>query len=183
MMFIANYGKINAIDSMSLNNGVLLSFVMRMSMIIQLSHSAVLAFLSKEVYVSKGTRVISKKSLYKYLSFLFAPFVFVSISLFLYFYFDKTIYDTNKLEYVVTFIVLYTLFWCIYSYFEMYFSRENKNIIKLYLALGNGLLFILLLNILPLNFLERVTFAMFVSATMTLLTCLIVLKKRRYILK
>ena len=183
MMFIANYGKINAIDNMSLNNGVLLSFVIRMSMIIQLSHSSVLAFLSKEIYISKGLRVISKKSLYKYLSFLFAPVMLVSILLFLYFYFDQTEYDTNALAFVVLFIVAYTIFWCIYSYFEIYFSRENKNIIKLYLALANGLIFIILLNFLPWNFLEKITFTMFTSTTITLLISLFVLKKRGYILK
>jgi hypothetical protein len=183
MMLIANYGKINAIDNMSLNNGVLLSFVMRVSMVIQLSHSAVLAFLSKEIYISEGLRVISKKSLYKYLSFLFVPIVLVCFLLYVSLYFDKTVYDTDALMYVVISIVLYTVIWCIYSYFEMYFSRENKNIIKLYLALGNGIIFITLLNILPWSFLERITFTMFISTSITLLISLYILKKRDYILK
>ena len=183
MMFIANYGKINAIDNMSLNNGVLLSFVMRVSMVIHLSHASIHAFILKDVYMSKGIRVISKRSLYKYLSFLFFPVAFVSIVLFIYFYFDQTIYDTNALVYVVSFIVAYTIFWCIYTYFEMYYSRENKNIIKLYLAIGNGMIFMVLLNFLPWNFLEKITFTMFTSTTITLLISLFVFKKRGYILK
>src|SRR5690606_24557555 len=65
MMYIANYGKLNALNSMSLDEGTLLSLTQRGSMLIQLTHASILAFLIKEIYVEKDILSIRKGILFK----------------------------------------------------------------------------------------------------------------------
>ena len=95
-------------------------------------------------------------------------------------YFNGNDYETNFLIQIIGLIIGSTFFWCLFSYFEIYYSRENKNIIKMYLAIFNGIAFILIFNVLNAGYLERISLSMFASTLLTLIISLIILKKRNY---
>tara|TARA_B110000046_G_scaffold164711_1_gene180494 strand:+ start:37802 stop:38995 length:1194 start_codon:yes stop_codon:yes gene_type:complete len=182
MMYIANYGKINALEMMSLNDGTLLSIIQRFSMLVQLTHGALLAFMIKEIYVSGNILEIKTNLLKKYFAALvFSIFCVLCLTIG-YFSFNDVHYDLNRLILALTFIIGYTFIWCFTSYLEVYYSRENKNKIKLYLAIINAIFFVGILNISGLGYLEKITAAMFFSTLVTFIISLAVLKQRKYYL-
>lgn len=180
LMYVASYGKINAIENMTVDNGVLLSLSQRFSMLIHLTHSAVLGFLVKDIFVSKDLFAIKKSILYKYLSLVFSAVIAVVIIIVGYFYLYENVYGIRFLLLNISLVVGYTFMWCVLSYTEIFYGRENKNIIKLYLAIINGIIFITIFNILNYDYIVRITLAMFVSTLITLLISIIILKKRKY---
>ena len=180
LMYIANYGKINALNNLSVDEGVLLSLSQRFSMLIQLTHTAVVGYLIKEIYVSGDLKEIKKNTFFKYLGLLFSAVVFVLIAIIGYNFFNGYSHDFKFLVLIISLIVGYTFLWCLYSYFEIYYSRENKNIIKMYLALINGVIFVAIFSLVNLGYLERITLAMFVSTFITLIISLIILKSKKY---
>lgn len=179
MMFIANYGKIKALNNLTIDESTLLSLTQRYATLIQLTHASILAFLMKELYLSKE-REIKSTILIKYLILLLSSVVIIIGILFGHWMFNTAAILPSRIFNISLMLVLYTLFWCVYSYFEMYYSIENKNIIKLYLALLNGLVFIGVLTFLPAPFLERVALGMVLSILVSLAASAAILKTRKY---
>ena len=180
LMYVGNYGKINALDKLSVDDGVLLSLTQRFSMLIQLTHGAIIGYLMKEIFVSGELLNINRKVFLKYFGLLLISVIMVVLIIAGFMYFNGNKYETGFLIQIIGLLIGYTFFWCIFSYFEIYYSRENKNVIKMYLAIFNGIAFILIFNILNNTYLERITLSMFASTLLTLIVSLIVLKKRNY---
>ena len=90
MMYIVNYGKINVLTKMTLDDGVLLSLVQRLSMVILLTHSSIWAFLIKDVYIEKDLFIINKSILYKYLFFLTLALMMITIVAGVYIFYNYT---------------------------------------------------------------------------------------------
>jgi O-antigen/teichoic acid export membrane protein len=180
LMYVANYGKINAIKNLSIDEGVLLSLAQRSSMLIQLTHAAIIGYLMKEIFVAGELLVIKKKVFLKYIGLLLSSVSIVVLIIAGAIFYYGINFEVSFVFKIVSLIIGFTFSWCVFSYFEIYYSRENKNIIKLYLALVNGASFILIFNLLNMGYLERITLSMFVSTLLTLITSLIVLKKRGY---
>ncbi|PKB42613.1 hypothetical protein AX016_0781 [Cellulophaga sp. RHA19] len=178
MMSIVNYGKINVLTKMTLDDGVLLSLVQRLSMVLFLTHSSLWAFLIKDVYVDKNLLVINKGILLKYMVIL--TFTFLMILMITGVYLVYSYEDLSRVSFISFLIIGQTFLACIYAYLELHYGRENKNIIKLYLALFSGSLFVVLLIVLNMSFLERFSIAMFVSTLTSLLLSIFVLYKRNY---
>ena len=183
MMYIANYGKLNALNSMSLDEGTLLSLTQRGSMLIQLTHASILAFLIKEIYVAKDILAIQKSLLFKYLVILLLATLGALLLILAYAFYGKLDFDINRTILVISCIISYTFLWCISAFFEVYYGRENKNKFKLYLVIINGMSFILIFNIIDLDFLEKTVIAMPISVLVSLLCSLLILKKRNYYLQ
>lgn len=179
MMYIANYGKIRGIDNLLVEENTLLSLTQRYATLIQLTHTSILAFLMKELYLSKK-REINTKILIKYLSMLVVSVIMVIVILYIHWFFNSTEIVFSRIFWVTSYLIGYTLFWCIYSYFELFFSIENKNIIRLYLAILNGIVFIGVFNFLTTPFLEKVTLGMLISISVSLVTTCLILKRRKY---
>lgn len=180
MMYVANYGKIHALDNMSLNDGVLLSLSQRFSMIIFLTHSSLLAYFIKELYSAEDILSIKKKILLKYLFLLMTSVILVGFVIAAYLIYNVDVYDLKRAFMVSGLIIIYSFLSCFFSYLEMHYGRENKNIIKLYLAIFIGVLFMSIFHILKIEFLERITTAMFVSIFTALILSIIILYKRKY---
>ncbi|NQX96883.1 MAG: hypothetical protein HRT73_03255 [Flavobacteriales bacterium] len=180
LMYVANYGKINALENLSVEDGVLLSLTQRFSMLIHLTHTAIMGFLLKDLFVSEDVLAINKNIFIKYVLLLLSALVIVVVFLIGYMYIVDNEYTMNQLIFNIGFIVSYTFTWCVYSHFEIYYSRENKNILKLYLAIFNGTLFIGIFNALQFGYLERITLAMFLSTFVTLLLSMFILRRRNY---
>lgn len=182
LMYVANFGKINAIKNLSIDEGVLLSLAQRSSMLIQLTHGAIIGYLMKELFVSGDLLVIKKGVFLKYLGLLLSSVGAVVLIIGGAVFYYGSSFDLSFVFKIVSLIIGYTFSWCVFSYFEIYYSRENKNIIKLYLAIINGLSFILIFNLLSTGYLERITLSMFASTLLTLIISIIFLKKRGYTL-
>lgn len=176
IMYVANYGKIYGIENLEGQDGIFLSLTQRFSMLITLTHSAILGFLSKEIFVSGAEKEIKIDLFKKYLFLLVLSVSGVSVLIGGYYTYSNITYDILN----VVLIIGFTFFWSISSYLELYYSREGKNIIKLYLAIFNGMIFILLLNLLRVGFLEKVTISMGLSSFLTFAFSAVILKKRKF---
>lgn len=179
MMFIANYGKIKAISNLEIDEATLLSLTQRYAMLIQLMHTSIVAFIIKDIYLEKQ-KEISKKAFLKYLVFILLSSCVVVFIIFLNWQFKSINISSNRILLVSIVIVVYTALWCVYSYLEMLYSRENKNIIKLYLAIVNAIVFAIVLSLFSIPFLEKVIYAMAASIIISLFVSIIILKKRGY---
>lgn len=178
MMYIVNYGKINILTKMTLEDGVLLSLVQRLSMVIFLTHSSIWAFLIKDVYIEKNLFIIKRSIVYKYLVFLTLALMVITIVAGVYIFYNYTYF--TRVSLISILIIGQVFFACIYNYLELYYGRENKNIIKLYLALFSALVFIILITFLKIDFLERFSISVFVSTFASLLLSISILYKRNY---
>jgi len=180
MMYISNYGKLNALTKMTIDDGVLLSLTQRFSMVIFLTHSALWAYLIKDVYVEGNLLVISKNILYKYLSFLSVALFMVAVVTGVYVFYNFSGSMLTRSIFISCLIIGQTFFSCIFAYLELHYGRENKNIINLYLAIFSAIIFVSLLTFLKTDFLIRIVIAMFVSTFAALLLSIFVLHKRKY---
>lgn len=180
IMYITNYGKIHALTNMPIEDGVLLSLIQRFSMVIFLTHSSLLAYMVKSIYVEKNILGINKSILFKYLGLLIITMIIVMLISGIYLVYN---YDQNNVQrpiFIATLIILQTFMSCVYAYLELNYGRENKNIIKLYLAIFGAVLFFSLLMFLKIDFLEKIAIAMFISTFASLLLSVAILYKRNY---
>ncbi|UOB19418.1 hypothetical protein [Abyssalbus ytuae] len=181
MMYIANYGKIKAINHLNLEEATLLSLTQRYSMLIQLTHTSIVAFLMKDLYL-ENMKKINLKRFFKYFLFLLLSVVGVVILICLNWYHKEILISRLRVFQVSILMIGYTILWCIYSFLEIFYSRENKNIIKLYLAIVNAIVFIIVINGFSMSLLDRIVYAMMSSVFIALICSIIVLKQRGYYL-
>lgn len=179
-MYIVNYGKINALTNMPIEDGVLLSLTQRFSMVIFLTHSSLLAYMVKAIYIEKNLMAINKNILLKYLGLLTITMIIVMIISMVYLIYNYDLNNVLRPLLIATLIIVQTFLSCIYAYLELNYGRENKNIIKLYLAVFGAILFFSLLWILKIDFLEKIAIAMFISTFASLLLSVVILYKRNY---
>lgn len=180
IMYITNYGKIHALTNMPIEDGVLLSLIQRFSMVIFLTHSSLLAYMVKSIYVEKNILGINKSILFKYLGLLIMTMIIVMLISGIYLVYN---YDQDNVQrpiFIATLIIVQTFMNCVYAYLELNYGRENKNIIKLYLAIFGAVLFFSLLMFLKIDFLEKIAIAMFISTFASLLLSVTILYKRNY---
>lgn len=122
--YVNNFGKIYAYNYLNSDEMYQISYVLRISLIIQMAHASIIAFYSKSIYEEKGVKInmdIFKK---------YCLFLFVAVILFFAFIFilnKTTIVDPIKLNWASIFIIVYTLVWCIRSYLELYYGKFNEN--------------------------------------------------------
>lgn len=177
-MYVANYAKIHGVKEMTVDDASLFSQVQRFAMLIHLTHVGVLAYMSKELYL-EGDRDVSKDKLKKYLVILIVSSMAVFCMIMLnYFRIDTSL---NRYMMIVGCIVIYTLFWCIYSYLELFFGRENKNYLKLIISIVGAIVFFVTIYI-PTGWdlTMKFGFGMVFSAICMLLLSIYILYKRNY---
>ena len=117
MMYIVNYGKINVLTKMTLDDGVLLSLVQRLSMVIFLTHSSIWAFLIKDVYIEKNLFIIKRSIVYKYLVFLTLALMVITIVAGVYIFYNYTYF--TRVSLISILIIGQVFFACIYNYSSM----------------------------------------------------------------
>ncbi|NDP22194.1 MAG: hypothetical protein GZ091_14100 [Paludibacter sp.] len=126
--YINNFGKIYAYNYLSSNDMYQISYVLRISLIVQMAHSSIIAFYSKAIYEDKNYEI--NKEIFKKYSLL----IFLAVVLFFCFILGLNLTKIVKpisINLASFLIVLYTIVWCYRSYFEMYFGKYNKNKIVL----------------------------------------------------
>lgn len=127
--FVTNYGKVYAFNFLSQNEMYSFSFVMRLVMLIQMAHSAVVSFFSKDLYLNGYT----KKFIiyYSFTVFCSVSGSFVVMLLYNKFFAKQII----PIDSTVLLIFLYTILHLLGTVFEIDFGRNNKNIYILIFSL------------------------------------------------
>ncbi|MDO1502195.1 hypothetical protein Q2T40_18840 [Winogradskyella maritima] len=180
MMYITNYGKINALTKLNLDDGVLLSLTQRFSMVIFLMHTSILSYFAKDIFIGE-TYGIQKKYFNKYIILLTTTMLVI---LFLVVGYVAYSYETAVRELTISvLLVVGTYFSCVIAYLEVHYSRENKNIFKLYLAILSGAIFMFVLWTYNNDFLSSFALAMNLSAFGCLTITVWILYKRNYKLR
>jgi O-antigen/teichoic acid export membrane protein len=123
MSYINNYAKIHAYNNMSSDDMFQLSFILRISLIIQMMHSSFLGYYSKQLFIDTE-HSINKKIFLSYLALIafsaIMAFVFVYILNF------SHVIRQIKIDLTTFIIVFYVLTFCIKSFLELYFNKYNK---------------------------------------------------------
>ena len=124
-MFVNNFGKIFAFNTMSPDEMYSFSYTLRISLIIQLAHSSIIAYFSKRIFLLG----YSLKLIVGYLLFI-SSCVFVCFGALICLNQLEVFYINISWSTLVLF--LYTYIFCAASFFGDFFSRRNLNILTLY---------------------------------------------------
>jgi O-antigen/teichoic acid export membrane protein len=178
MMYLANYGKIHALNQLTENEGFFLGFTTRLCLIIQLTHTSFVGFYSKNILTGRDLLTVEFSLVKRYTSLMLLIYVIVVVGLiFAGLYMEIAIQHS----YLITFLMAsYTIIWCFYSFFEMYYSRINRNIYKLYFSVVNGFIFIFLMDIISASFLMKISIALITSTSIALFFNLFFIKKLNF---
>ena len=181
--YINNLAKIYAFNYMSPDDMYQISYIFRISMIIQIVHASVSAFYAKKVYMDTSPG-INWRVFWIY-SFFIAIATLAAIIFTIGINFIGIIKEV-KINSAFIMILMFTLMWCFQAYFEMYYGKYNKNRMILLFSLISSLLYtgtILNLsnkNVISLSFLLMVIGIL--SLCMTVIYLPMILKPRKQII-
>ncbi|MBX3165003.1 MAG: hypothetical protein KF900_11030 [Bacteroidetes bacterium] len=145
MSFINNYAKIYAYGNLSAQEMVQVSYVLRIGLIIQLTHSAFASYFSKSLFMDTAHK-LNFKILKQYSAVLLsAAFMVLLIILATNYFFSSQI--TVPLSMSTFLFLLYIVLWCFVAYLEIYFGVMNANRKVLYYSVISSLVYITLLKI------------------------------------
>lgn len=132
---VVNYGKVYAYNYMSSYEMYNFSYIMRISLIVQMAHASLMAFYGKKLYLNGYDISFCKR----YILVISIALLFALISLYAFNIFSFE----NKLRIDLTaFLVLfYTLIHCCGAAIEVYFGRNNKNHVILYMSLLSSVVY------------------------------------------
>lgn len=152
--FVMNYGKIYAYNFLSSYEMYNFSYTMRISMIIQMAHSSLIAYYAKELYV-KGY----SSSFYK-IYVMVIGFAFLLSVLFVYLFNQLTTVDKLAIDSTTYLIFLYTFIHCCGASLELFFGRSNMNKKVLIMSVISCLFFCLFVFVLKIHNLKELAFYM-----------------------
>lgn len=180
MVYMANYGKVNALDKLSQEDAVFLGYSLRFCMLIQLAHASLVGFYAKSILAGEDLFQISTRIMKLYVGTLtLTAIVVVSATVVYQIYIMRQV-DFGEKILITALFSMYTLCWCFYSYLEMYYARINRNRIKLYLTFAILFVFIVVLKFLNLGLLQNIAFAMFFSILVGFVANILVLKRLNF---
>ena len=121
--YINNYAKIYAYNKMSPEDMFQLSYILRISLIIQMMHISISGYYSKRIFIDSSPG-INRKILAFYSGFLALSVLMVFTFLLI----INQVSEITKIEINGTtlIIILYTLIWCFLAYLELYMSKFKK---------------------------------------------------------
>lgn len=180
MVYMQNYGKINALDKLSSGDGVFLGYTLRFCMLIQLAHASLVGFYAKSILAGEDLFNISTQIMKLYGGTLILTCILVVMTMLTYQAYFIHQESLNEKSLLNILLALYTLFWCFYSYLEMYYARINRNRIKLYLTFAILFVFMIALKFLPFELLQNIAYAMFLSIVTGLVASILVLKRLNF---
>jgi hypothetical protein len=183
MVYMANYGKVNALDKLPKEDAVFLGYSLRFSMLIQLAHASLVGFYAKSILAGEDLLNISTEIMKLYAGTLIFTVIVVVSGTFIYQAYFVGEENLNERLLLIVLLSMYTLLWCFYSYLEMYYARINMNRIKMYLTFAILFVFIVALKFLPFELLRNIAYAMFFSILVGLIANILVLKKLNFRLR
>lgn len=144
MSYINNYAKIYAYGHLSQEEMVQISYIMRIGLIIQLSHASFSSYFSKSIFMDTAQRINYK--IFKQYSLLLMASLLLVLGV---------IFATNLLFAPQIYIpvnsstvlfLLYILLWCYIGYLEIYFGMMNANRRVLYYSIISSVAYTILLK-------------------------------------
>ncbi len=127
-MFVNNFGKIFAFNTMSPDDMYSFSYTLRISLIIQLAHSSIMAYYSKRIFLHG----YSFRLVVGYLLFISSCIILCFIALVL---LNKMEVFHINITWSTLILFLYTYIFCAASFAGDFFSRRNLNRLTLYATL------------------------------------------------
>ncbi len=133
--FVMNYGKIYAYNYLSSYEMYNFSYIMRISMVIQMAHASLISFYGKDLFV-KGYSLSFYK---KYCLVIGSAFVVAIIFLCV---FNQFVTDKLTIDTTTFLILIYTLLHSLGASFELWYGRKDKNRVILYVSVVSCLIFL-----------------------------------------
>lgn len=170
--FVMNYGKIYAYNYLSSYEMYNFSYIMRISMVIQMAHASLISFYGKELFV-KGYSLSFYK---KYFLVMGSAFLLSVICLYVF-----NLFVTDKLTINTTtyLILLYTLLFSLGASFEMWYGRRDQNRVILFVSVFCCLVFFGLIFIVGVNSLSSLALYMVVYALLYLIMLVLIAKVKK----
>ncbi len=172
--FVMNYGKIYAYNYLSSYEMYNFSYIMRISMVIQMAHASLISFYGKELFV-KGYSLSFYR---KYILVVSSAFLLTVIFLYIFnlFVVEKITIDTTAFL-----LLLYTLLYSFGASFEMWYGRKNQNKLILGISLFSGIVFLFLIYTFGISSLKTMAIYMVIYSVIYL-TLIIMIAKAKKIL-
>lgn len=174
---VTNFGKIYAFNYMTSDDMYVFSYTMRISMVIGMAHTSILAFYSKQIY----TNYFSVSILLKYALFLLSSSVLsflIIISL--------NGYLPQKLPIDLTMLVIfiYNIIFFAGSFCEAFYGRANENQRILVISFISAIVFVLLILSEKELTILSISLTMLIYAAVRFLLMILGIKEiRKYLIK
>lgn len=144
MNYMNNYAKIYAFGNLMEHEMVQISYIMRIGLIIQLTHSAFSSFYSKSLFMDSSqkfnTKIFKRYNLILLLSMVFVGLIISSTNYFFGYQIRIPITISTLL------FLIYIVLWCYIGYLEIYFGIMNANRKILYYSIFSSIVYTLLLK-------------------------------------
>lgn len=121
--YINNFAKIYAYNKMSAEDMFQLSYLLRISLIIQMMHVSISGYYSKRIFIDKSPD-INKRILGLYSTFMGISALMVFVFVFLFNQVPSLPSVNTNSSFII--IILYTIVWCYQAYFELYLNKYKK---------------------------------------------------------
>jgi hypothetical protein len=172
--FITNYGKIYAYHYLSEYEIYKFSYIMRISMIIHMAHTSIIAYYGKQIYTDTKNEV-NKRIFVLYSLFIIGATL---LSVFILYLFNLLpSFETIKFDISMFLILAYTILHCFISFFEMYFSKQDKNVYILLYSLISCTIYLFLLFFIGVKGVSSLSLYMVICMTINIILVLTKLKK------
>lgn len=177
MTFINNYARIYAYSFLSEAEMVQISYVMRVGLIVQLTHAAFSSFFSKALFMDESKKF--NKSIFGQYSVVMISSMALVISLVQVTNIFFNSYIHIPINWSTILFLVYIVLWCYIGYFELYFGVMNANRLVLYFSVVSSVVYVLMLNIYGEIGLLELSFFMVVSAVVNISLVIIGLYRLR----
>lgn len=166
MSYINNYAKIYAYSYLSEDETVQISYILRIGLVIQLTHSAFSSFFSKSLFMQTDNKFNYKIfRQYNAVLLLSACMVVGAVAGTNYFFEDEIHIRFTLSTFL---LLLYIVLWCYIGYLEIYFGVMNANKRILYYSLVSSLIYTILLLAFQNIDLLKLSLCMVISAAINL---------------
>ncbi len=181
MSYINNYAKIYAYGYLSQEETVQISYILRVGLVIQLTHSAFSSFFSKSLFMQTDNKFNHKIFRQYNAVLLLSAFMVIGVVAGTNYFFEDEIHIRFTLS---TFLLLfYIVLWCYIGYLEIYFGVMNANKRILYYSLVSSLIYTILLLAFKNIDLLKLSLCMVISAAVNLTLVVIGLYKLNILTK
>ena len=165
MSFVNNYAKIFAFNRLGEEVTAGIAFILRVALVIQLSHAAFLAYYSKSLYMNEK-KTLHFNNLLRYNLVVgctaAAAVLFVMVAP----QFIRMVDLSSPL--VAILLIIYTVVWCYIAYLELYFGIMNANRRVLVYSVISAVVYIGLMLATPHLTIQKMAWYMVASVTLNL---------------
>jgi len=139
------FSKIYTYNYLSSSEMFSLSFILRIMMIIQLGSTSFIAYYSKDMYLVEDRKRL-RKIFYNYVLLVLSANIIVII---LYVGLDLIHFIKISDYGLLSILSVYMIFWSFQSFYDLFFGKNNKNFVALFISTLSSITMILILLLYP----------------------------------